>query len=431
MKRTLYNQLLQWKSKNDRKPLILNGARQVGKTYLLQEFGRNEYEKVAFFSLDRNPMAATVFEQGGSVADILLSLSAISNVDITPGNTLVVLDEVQDCPKALETLKYFCEDAPEYHVVVAGSLLGLSLHDGVSYPVGKVEELRLYPMTFIEFLQAIDKVRLADVLQSGNWTVINMLADEYVRLLRQYYYVGGMPAVVLAFAEQKGLKVVREIQNQIIRDYRRDFSKHAPVGEVPRINMVWDSIPAQLAKENKKFIYGAVKKSARAADFELAIQWLIDAGLVYKVMRANSVQMPLKFYEDLNAFKLFMLDVGLMGAMAETSAEAMLVDNSVFTEYKGAFTELYVLTQLKTLEMPIYYHSVDNSTIELDFIVQLGGKVWPIEVKAETNVKAKSMRTFINNHPNLTGIRFSMLPYERQDWIVNIPLYACLMIGKA
>lgn len=313
MKRTLYNQLLQWKGKNDRKPLILNGARQVGKTYLLQEFGRNEYEKVAFFSLDRNPMAATVFEQGGSVADILLSLSAISNVDITPGNTLVVLDEVQDCPKALETLKYFCEDAPEYHVVVAGSLLGLSLHDGVSYPVGKVEELRLYPMTFVEFLQAIDKVRLADVLQSGNWTVINMLADEYVRLLRQYCYVGGMPAAVLAFAEQKGLKVVREIQNQIIRDYRRDFSKHAPVGEVPRINMVWDIIPAQLAKENKKFIYGAVKKSARAADFELAIQWLIDAGLVYKVMRANSVQMPLKFYEDLNAFKLFMLDVGLMG----------------------------------------------------------------------------------------------------------------------
>lgn len=352
-------------------------------------------------------------------------------MDITPGNTLVVLDEVQDCPKALETLKYFCEDAPEYHVVVAGSLLGLSLHDGVSYPVGKVEELHLYPMTFIEFLQAVDKVRLADVLQSGNWTVINMLADEYVRLLMQYYYVGGMPAAVLAFAEQKGLKVVREIQNQIIRDYRRDFSKHAPVGEVLRINMVWDSIPAQLAKGNKKFIYVVMKKSARAADFELAIQWLIDAGLVYKVMRANNAQMPLKFYEDLNAFKLFMLDVGLMGAMAETSAEAMLVDNSVFTEYKGAFTELYVLTQLKTLEMPIYYHSVDNSTIELDFIVQLGGKVWPVEVKAETNVKAKSMRTFINNHPNLTGIRFSMLPYERQDWIVNIPLYACLMIGKA
>lgn len=335
MERSLYGKLVQWKKKNERKPLILNGARQVGKTYLLQEFGRNEYEKVAFFSLDRNPMAVKVFEQGGAIADILISLSAISDVDITPGNTLIVLDEVQDCPKALETLKYFCEDAHDYHVVVAGSLLGLSLHDGVSYPVGKVEELRLFPMTFVEFLQAMGKNRLADTLQRANWTVIDMLGEEFVRLLRQYYYVGGMPAAVLAFAEQRGLKEVRNIQNQILRDYRRDFSKHAPTNEVPRINMVWDSIPAQLAKENKKFIYGAMKKSARAAEFELAIQWLVDAGLVYKVTRTNSPKMPLKFYEDLNAFKLFMLDVGLMGAMVETPSEAVLVDNSVFSEYKG------------------------------------------------------------------------------------------------
>lgn len=425
MERSLYKKLVQWKNKVGRKPLILNGARQVGKTYLLQEFGRREYEKVAFFSLDRNAMAVKVFEQGGKVDDILMSLSAINEVDITPGNTLIVLDEVQDCPKALETLKYICEDAGDYHVVVAGSLLGLSLYDGVSYPVGKVEELRLYPMTFVEFLQALGKNRLADTLIDANWTVINMLAEEYVRLLRQYYFVGGMPAAVLAFVEQKGLNEVREIQNQILRDYRRDFSKHAPANEVPRINMVWDSIPAQLAKENKKFIYGAVKKSARAADFELAIQWLIDAGLVYKVTRANSPQMPLKFYEDLNAFKLFMLDVGLMGAMTETPAGAVLVDNSVFSEYKGAFTELYVLTQLMTLGFPIYYHSVDKSTIEIDFLVQFDGKVLPIEVKAETNVRAKSMRVFIMNHPDLMGVRFSMLPYQQQDWLVNVPLYAC------
>lgn len=425
MERSLYGKLVQWKEKDERKPLILNGARQVGKTYLLQEFGRNEYEKVAFFSLDRNPMAVKVFEQGGAVADILISLSAISDVDITPGNTLIVLDEVQDCPKALETLKYFCEDACDYHVVVAGSLLGLSLHDGVSYPVGKVEELRLFPMTFVEFLQAMGKNRLADTLQRANWTVIDMLGEEFVRLLRQYYYVGGMPAAVLAFAEQRGLKEVRNIQNQILRDYRRDFSKHAPTNEVPRINMVWDSIPAQLAKENKKFIYGAMKKGARAAEFELAIQWLVDAGLVYKVTRTNSPKMPLKFYEDLNAFKLFMLDVGLMGAMVETPSEAVLVDNSVFSEYKGAFTDLYVLTQLMALDIPIYYHSVDNSTIELDFLVQLGGKVWPVEVKAETNVRAKSLRTFIAKYPDLTGIRFSMLPFQQQDWVINIPLYAC------
>ena len=375
-------------------------------------------------------MAASVFEQGTSVNEILLSLSAISNIDITPGNTLIVLDEIQNCPKALEALKYFCEDAPDYHIVVAGSLLGLSLHDGVSYPVGKVEELRLYPMNYIEFLEAAGKEKLAETLLSGNWAVISMLSEEYVRLLRQYYYVGGMPAAVLAFVEQKGLQAVRTIQQQIIRDYRRDFSKHAPSREVPRINMVWDSIPAQLAKENKKFIYGAVKKSSRAADFEMAIQWLIDAGLVYKVLRTSRPQMPLKFYEDLNAFKLFMLDVGLMGAMAETSAEAMLVNNSVFSEYKGAFTELYVLTQLKTLGLPIYYHSVDNSTIELDFLVQLANRVVPIEVKAETNVKAKSMRLFIEKYPELTGVRISMLPYQQQQWLVNIPLYACSLLPK-
>ena len=431
MRRSLYGKLLEWKDKDDRKPLILNGARQVGKTYLLQEFGRKEYKKLAFFSLDREQTAAGVFETGATAKDILLSLSAISNVDITPGDTLIVLDEVQDCPKALEALKYLCEDAPDYHVVVAGSLLGLSLHSGVSYPVGKVEELKLYPMTFLEFLEAIGKQRMAETLRDSNWTVINMLGDEYARLLRQYYYVGGMPAAVKAFAEQKGLQTVRDIQRNILQDYRRDFSKHAPAREIPRINMVWDCIPAQLAKENKKFIYGAVRKSARAADFELAIQWLMDAGQVYKVTRANSPQMPLKFYEDINAFKLFLLDVGLMGAMADTSAEAMLVNNKVFTEYKGAFTELYVLTQIKTLEIPIYYHSVENSTIELDFLVQMNDKVWPIEVKAETNVKAKSMRTFIDKHPDMKGVRFSMLPYKEQDGIVNIPLYACMEMGRA
>lgn len=430
MRRYLYKDLLNWKKRDNRKPLIINGARQVGKTYLLQEFGHQEYDKMAFFSLDRSAMAASVFEQGTSVNEILLSLSAISNIDITPGNTLIVLDEIQNCPKALEALKYFCEDAPDYHIVVAGSLLGLSLHDGVSYPVGKVEELRLYPMNYIEFLEAVGKEKLAETLLSGNWAVISMLSEEYVRLLRQYYYVGGMPAAVLAFVEQKGLQAVRTIQQQIIRDYRRDFSKHAPSREVPRINMVWNSIPAQLAKENKKFIYGAVKKSSRAADFEMAIQWLIDAGLVYKVLRTSRPQMPLKFYEDLNAFKLFMLDVGLMGAMAETSAEAMLVNNSVFSEYKGAFTELYVLTQLKTLGLPIYYHSVDNSTIELDFLVQLANRVVPIEVKAETNVKAKSMRLFIEKYPELTGVRISMLPYQQQQWLVNIPLYACSLLPK-
>ncbi len=429
MKRNIYRQLLEWKSRDNRKPLILNGARQVGKTYILRRFGENEYTKLAYFSLDRDKKATEVFETGGTTADMLLALSAISQVDITPHDTLMVLDEIQDCPKALEALKFFCEDAPDVHVVVAGSLLGLSLHGGVSYPVGKVDELRLYPMTFPEFLDAMGKKQLLNVIETANWTVMKMLSKELASLLRQYYYVGGMPAAVLAYTQQEGLQTVRRIQEQIIRDYRRDFSKHAPAREVPRINMVWDHIPEQLAKENKKFIYGAVKKSARAADFELAIQWLIDAGLAYKVSRVNKIALPLKFYEDHNAFKLFMLDVGLMGAMVGASAETMLVGDSIFSEYKGAFAELYVYTQLQSQELPLYYHSVDNSTIEIDFMAQCGNKVVPIEVKAETNVKAKSLRTFISNNPSLHAIRFSMLPYERQDWMTNIPLYACQVLG--
>ena len=427
MERGIYKKLIEWKNKQGRKPLILNGARQVGKTYILQQFGQNEYKKCAFFSLDRSPKVAEVFEKGGSTADMLMALSAISQIDITPNDTLVVLDEIQDCPKALEALKFFCEDAPHVHIIVAGSVLGLSLHGGVSYPVGKVEELRLYPMNFIEFLDAMDKKQLVSILESGNWNVINMLESELTSLLRQYYYVGGMPAAVLAFVQQKGVNEVRSIQQQIVQDYRRDFSKHAPEREVPRINMVWDSIPAQLAKENKKFVYGAVKKSARAADFELAIQWLIDAGLAYKVQRVNAPRLPFKFYEDLNAFKLFMLDVGLMGAMAETSAESMLVGDNVFSEYKGAFTELFVFTQLKSRHFSLYYHTVESSTIEIDFLTQWHDRVIPIEVKAEVNVKAKSLHTFINNNPELQGLRFSMLPYKKQDWVINVPLYACLV----
>lgn len=427
MQREIYKNLLSWKIKPYRKPLILNGARQVGKTYLLREFGRREYAKLAFFSLDRDKKACEVFEKGGNTADMLLALSAISQVDITPGDTLLVLDEIQDCPKALESLKFFCEDAPDIHIIVAGSLLGLSLHSGVSYPVGKVEELRLYPMSFLEFLDALGKNQLVKVIENRKWEVMGIMQTDIIGLLRQYYYVGGMPAAVLAYTEGRGLMEVRNIQKQILLDYRRDFSKHAPSREVARINLVWDSIPAQLAKENKKFVYGAVKKSGRAAEFELAIQWLIDAGLVYKVFRVTAPRLPFKFYEDQNAFKLFMLDVGLIGAMTDVSAESILVGDGIFSEYKGAFTELYVLTQLKCIGMPLYYHSVDNSSIEIDFITSFHDRVVPIEVKAEVNVKSKSLRTFISKNPELKGLRFSMLPYMEQDWMTNVPLYACMV----
>lgn len=424
MKRDVYNNLLAWKKRPDRKPLILNGARQVGKTWLLQEFAKCEYQKTAMFSLDRHVEARAVFERGGDIKKVIRELSALAGVDITPGDTLLILDEIQDCPMALTSLKYFCEDAPDIHVAVAGSLLGISLHEQSSFPVGKVEIIRVYPMTFAEFLRAMGREQMADELQHGDWQIIDTLRETYIDMLRQYYYVGGMPAVVKAYCEHGLLQEVRTLQQKILMDYEEDFSKHAPSNEVPRIRMVWKSVPSQLAKENKKFIYSVLRKGARAAAFEVAIQWLVDAGLVYKVPRVSTVKMPLKFYEDFNAFKLFVLDVGLMGAMVDAPAAAMVVGNNIFSEYKGAFTELYVCMQLQGTNLPLFYYSAENSRIELDYVVQIGTEVHPVEVKAEENVHAKSMKTFLSKNPTLKGILLSMKPHSDSDKLERIPLYA-------
>jgi predicted AAA+ superfamily ATPase len=424
MERDLYKSLIEWKKGTNRKPLVLNGARQVGKTWLLTEFARKEYRKVAMFSLDRDVRARKVFEEGGMTNDLLLSLSALSGVDITPGNTLLILDEIQDCPAALTALKFFCEDTPDIHVAVAGSLLDISLHTQTSFPVGKVDMLRLYPMTFCEFLRALGKGMMADELERGDWNVINSLGGSYIDLLRQYYYVGGMPAVVQAYADRHQLREVRQLQKKILSAYEQDFSKHAPQAEVPRIRMVWQSIPSQLSKENKKFIYGAMKKGSRAAAFEVAIEWLRDAGLLYKVSMTREVRLPLKFYEDMGAFKLYILDVGLMGAMVDADAGAVLVGNGIFTEYKGAFTELFVCVQMQGTDIPLYYHSVEASRIDIDFVAQIAAEVYPIEVKAEENVQSKSMKTFIGKHPELRAMRLSMKPHISQEWIECIPLYA-------
>lgn len=424
MEREVYNQLIIWKKSPQRKPLILNGARQVGKTWLLHEFARREYKKVAAFSLDRHVQARGVFEHGGDIGQILRSLSALAAVDITPGDTLLILDEIQDCPQALTSLKYFCEDAPGIHVAVAGSLLGISLHKQTSFPVGKVDIIRVYPMNFIEFLRALGRDQMAEGLIRGDWVVLEALHDSYVDLLRQYYYVGGMPGVVAAYSSRGLLQEVRELQKKILVDYEADYSKHAPSIEVPRIRMVWNSVPSQLAKENKKFIYSALRKGARASAFEVAIQWLVDAGLLYKVPNVKAVKMPLKFYEDFNAFKLFMLDVGLMGAMVDAPAAAMMVGNTIFTEYKGAFTELYVCMQMQGTKLPIFYYNPDNSRIELDFVTQIGTAVFPVEVKAEVNVHAKSMSTFLSKHPDLYGVCLSMKPHFIKERLVNIPLFA-------
>lgn len=427
MERFVYQKLIEWKNRDARKPLVLNGARQVGKTWLLHEFASREYRQEAYVNCRKNDMARQIFVQDFDIERVLRALRALSGVDITPGDTLVVLDEIQDIPEALESLKYFKEDAPEYHVAVAGSLLGLSLHEGTSYPVGQVDEINVYPMSFEEFLLAKGDSELLKLLQERDYSTINLVHDKYVDLLRQYYYVGGMPEAVLAYVETGALKEVRKIQQDILHGYDRDFSKHAPKDLVPRIRMVWKSIPSQLFKENKKFIYGALRKGSRAKDFELAIEWLVDSGLVYQIHRCTKPALPLSIYEDLSAFKLYLVDVGLLGAMVNVDPKQVLVANTIFSEYKGGMTEQYVLQQMVSHGTDsIYYHTSDESRLEIDFVVQHNAQLLPIEVKAEGNVRANSLTRLLKDNPDMKAVRYSMLPYKEQAQMTNIPLYAIL-----
>ncbi|MBR5727432.1 MAG: ATP-binding protein [Muribaculaceae bacterium] len=427
MKRILYNSLLHWKVDPDRKPLILEGARQVGKTWLLTEFGKNEFDNLVYVNCHDDPTAQKLFSQDLKVERILRDVEAITGEHVTMGTTLLFFDEIQEAPHGLSALKYFCEQARDLHVVVAGSLLGVTHRQGESYPVGKVDIMRLHPMTFTEFLWAMDKETLSQIVMGREWESLKNLDSLLQDLLRQYYYVGGMPEAVLSYTTRHDLGRVRTIQNNILSSYINDMAKHA--AEIDdRIRLVWQSIPSQLAKENKKFIYGAVKKGGRARDFETAIQWLVDAGIVHRVHRCKVPEMPLKFYEDFDAFKLYLLDVGLLGALSGVSSSQILVNNEVFMQFKGAFTENYVLQQLCSFdELPIYYYSKENSMVEVDFVVQAPSRIIPIEVKAETNVKSKSLSQFINiDHATrgLKGLRCSMLPYVDQGWMENIPLYA-------
>ena len=429
MKRKLYNALIEWKNDPDRKPLVLEGARQVGKTWLLKEFGKNEYQNLVYVNFHDDPEAQEIFRVDLKVDRIMYLLESITNQKITAGKTLIFMDEIQEAYRGLDSLKYFCENAREQHVVVAGSLLGTTHRKGESYPVGKVNLLTLYPMTFEEFLWAKGEEKIAEMLARADWEMLQILDFKVQELLRQYYYVGGMPEAVLQYTTKGDVNKVRRIHEEILRTYDNDFAKHAG-DETERIRMVWESIPNQLAKENKKFIYGAVKEGGRARDFEIAIEWLVRAGLVYKIRRCKNPEMPLKFYEDFDAFKLYLLDVGLLGAMSKASPRLMLINNGVFTEFKGAFTENYVLEQLKSMDgLDAYYFSKDNSTQEVDFLVQTAERVIPIEVKAEENVKSKSLKQFVtvdHAEKNLKGLRCSMKPYIDQDWMENIPLYGVL-----
>lgn len=390
----------------------------------MKEFGAREYSEVVYINCDDNNDMQNMFVDY-DVDRIIRSMSAISGVSIRPSTTLLILDEIQEVERGLASLKYFCEKAPEYHVAVAGSLLGITLHEGTSFPVGKVDMLYMYPMDFEEFLLAMGKEQLVELLRNNSWAALTPLRGMLTELLRQYYFVGGMPEAVKTYVERGDIWEVRSIHSKIIDAYRNDMSKHVPKQQVQRINMVWNSIPSQLARDNKKFIYGALRKGARANDFEIAIQWLVDSGLVHKVHRISKPVVPLKFYEDMASFKLFLLDCGLLGALSETPPEQILIGDNVFEEYKGAFTENYVLQQLKSLPRTfVYYYSNDNSTLEIDFVVQHEAHVIPIEVKAEENLRAKSLRQFVTDNSGLHGVRFSMSDYREQDWLTNVPLWA-------
>ena len=422
MKRSIYKDLLEWKNNPLRKPLIIDGARQVGKTWVAKEFGKNEYKNVAYINCDRVVEMKTLFFDF-NVDRLIRSFSALTNENIIPNDTLIVLDEIQEVPLAITSLKYFCEDARQYHIIAAGSLLGMSLHTGTGFPVGKVDKLKMYPMTFLEFIQASEQQQLLELLTSYRWEEISSLSTTFIDLLRQYYYVGGMPEVVNTYFMNHNLKEVRKIQNTILADYEEDFSKHIPSPLLAKVRMVWASIPSQLAKENKKFIYGAVKKGGRAKEFEDAIDWLLHAGLIHKISRVSKIEKPLKFYEDFNSFKLFISDLGLLGAMVDVSAKEVLTSQNYFSEYKGAFTEQFVAQELIANNETVYYYSKENSKLEIDFLIQKD-EIYPIEVKAEENVKAKSLRTVYEENEKLHPVRFSMLNYKNQEWMENVPLYA-------
>ena len=429
MYRVAIEKLLKWKQSKRRKPLIIEGARQVGKTWLMKEFGRQSYADTVYINFDSNSRMAELFASDLDTDRLIMGLELYVGHKIDPNNSLLVFDEVQEVPRALASLKYFYENAPQYHIVCAGSLLGIALHQGTSFPVGKVDFLKLYPLSFKEFLMATGKEQFAALLDSQDFQMITSFKQTYIDALKHYYFVGGMPEAVQSFAENKDFNEVRDIQKRILAAYEQDFSKHAPTAVIPRIQMVWDGIPSQLAKEHKKFVYSVLREGARAKDFELAIQWLIDCGLCYKVGRVTKGGIPLKAYQDIPAFKLYLSDVGLLAAMTDLDAKTLLTGNAIFTEFKGALTEQYICQQLYAeLDTVPYYWSAESSSGEVDFVLQHSGQVIPLEVKAEENLNAKSLKSFVNAYQLAYGVRTSMSDYRDQEKLVNLPLYAISLL---
>ncbi len=425
MYRLAIEELKKWKTRKHRKPLIIRGARQVGKTWLMKEFGAEFYTQSVYINFDNNERMKNLFEGDLDIQRIIMGLELYAGHKIDPDNMLLIFDEIQEVPKALTSLKYFNESAPQYQILCAGSLLGIALHEGTSFPVGKVEFLDLYPLSYYEFMMALGKERFVTLLQDRQYSIATDFKREYIDSLKQYYYVGGMPEVVQAFADNRDFNEVRTIQRRILSAYEQDFSKHAPNEAVPRIRMLWNSIPAQLSKENKKFIYGLIKEGARAKEYELALLWLTDCGLVHKVHRVTIPNLPLKAYEDMKAFKLFFVDVGLLSCMVGLKQGVLLDGNELFKEFKGALTEQYVLQELKTMkDISAYYWTADRGTAEVDFVIDKGDDVLPIEVKAEINLQAKSLKVYREKFRPTKSIRTSMADYRDEDWLLDLPLWA-------
>ncbi len=431
MYRYKIEELKKWKNSDTRKPLIIRGARQVGKTWLMKEFGEKNYEKCAYINFDDNSRMAQLFSGDFDIDRIIQGLKIESGVNIEAENTLIIFDEIQECPKAVTSLKYFYENANQYHIITAGSLLGVAMHQGTSFPVGKVDFLDLYPLNFKEFLKALGEDALIDLINKNDINLITVFSDKLKIYLKQYMYIGGMPEVVETYIKNKDFNEVRKKQEVLLQAYEQDFSKHAPNNVVPRIRQLWNNIPTQLAKENKKFIYGLVKEGARAREYELALSWLIDCGLIYQVNRVNDCKIPLSAYQDFNAFKLYLLDVGLLCAMAKLDAKTIIEGNDIFVEFKGALTEQYVLTELKTnVDSPVFYWSSEKGTSEVDYIIQIGRNNIPIEVKSSENLQSKSLKSFVQKYNTKINVRTSMSNFKKEEWLINIPLYLIGNIEK-
>ena len=423
MYRKIISELENWKRNENRKPLIIQGARQVGKTWIMQEFSRKHFEKTVYINFESSIRLQQIFKDDFSIPRILSIFEIESGIRIEPHNSLIILDEIQEAEKGLTALKYFQENAPEYFVMAAGSLLGVSLQKNSSFPVGKVDFLNLYPLSLEEFLLNISEGALASALKAQQWEVVQPFHEKLIQLLRTYYFVGGMPEAVQTYIQTQNFAQVRKVQSSILLGYENDFAKYAPIDIVPKIRMVWQSALGQLAKENKKFIYGQIKNGARAAEFEAAINWLTNAGLVLKSSLVSKPTIPLKSYSNLSVFKLYLLDVGLLNAIGNIDEQILLNKNQILIEFKGALTEQFVAQEL-VQQYSLQYWTATNATAELDFIIQKNKTVIPIEVKAEENLKSKSLQVFEDKYKTQYARRISMSAYRAEDWLVNIPLYA-------